>query len=461
MVVPALVDLWSDDLDWRVFAVSAMVTGFVGAMMMLGCRPDRRTPLDTRQAFLLTSSCWFLMSGFGALPFIFSALDLTIAEGVFEAASGITTTGATVLTGLDHAPKGILLWRAILNWLGGLGVIVLAVAILPILRIGGMQLFKMESSDKSDKIRPRIAQVAWSIAAVYMILNVASAVALWATGMSVFDAICHAVAAIATGGFSTSDQSLGKWGAATQWVTTVSMALGGCTFTLLITPWRQGRWVLFRDSQTRWYFGFLAFFSALLAFWQWAVNDMDPFQSLTHACFNVVSIVTSTGFASTDYNAWGGFAQVIFFILLFIGGCTGSTAGGVKVFRWEVLFKLAGVQLKRLLHPHGVFAVDFNRRRISDQVVDSVLGFMVMYFLVFSLFSLALTAVGVDMVTAFSGSAATLGNAGPGVGDIIGPSGTYKPLPDTAKWIMAVEMILGRLELFSVIVLFSRSFWRA
>lgn len=460
MGIPALVDAVSGDPDWRVFGVSALVSLFIGASMALGARPAAPQPLTTRQAFLLTASAWFLLSGFAALPFIFSALDMSVADGVFEATSGFTTTGSTVITGLDDAPKGILLWRGLLNWLGGLGIIVMAVAILPILRIGGMQLFKMESSDKSDKVKPRVAQVASSIAVVYLTFTVISVISMWLTGMTVFEATCHSFAALGTGGFSTSDQSLAKWGAATQWVTIGAMLLGSLPFALFVTPWKHNRWPFLQDSQIRWFLNFVAFFALLLAFWQWAVNDMEPGDALTHATFNVVSVVTTTGFASSDYNAWGGFAQVVFFILLFIGGCTGSTAGGVKVFRWEVLFKLAGVHLKRLLHPHGIFVVDFNKRPIPQTVLDSVLGFVAVFFLTFAIFALGLTVVGMDLISALSGSAQALSNVGPGLGPIIGPAGNFKTVPEAAKWIMSFEMLLGRLELFTVIVLFTRSFWR-
>lgn len=460
MGVPALVDAAYGDSDWQVFAAAGLVTGFIGAGMALGTQPDQRHPLTTRQAFLLTASTWMLLSGFAALPFAFSGLGLGVADAVFEAASGITTTGSTVIVGLDSAPRGILIWRALLNWLGGLGIIVMAVALMPILRIGGMQLFKMESSDKTDKVKPRIAQVSASIAAVYLVFTALATLALWASGMTVFEAICHAFAALGTGGFSTSDASLAHWSQTTQWVTIAAMLVGGSTFTLYISPFKHGLSRVWHDSQMRWYIGFLAFFSLILAFWQWAVNDMDGGDALTHATFNVVSIVTTTGFITTDYDAWGGFAQVSFFILLFIGGCTGSTSGGVKIFRWEVMFKLAGVHLKRLLHPHGVFVIDFNERRIPKPVVTSVLGFTIVYFLTFAIFALALTAVGMDLISAVTGSAQAISNVGPGLGPIIGPVGNYKTVPDLAKWIMSFEMILGRLELFSVLVLFSRAFWK-
>jgi trk system potassium uptake protein TrkH len=460
MGVPALMDAASGDPDWQVFALSGAVSGFIGLGLALGAHPGEHRALSTRQAFLLTASAWVLLSGFAALPFIFSGLDLSVADGVFEATSGVTTTGSTVISGLDHAPRGILLWRALLNWLGGLGFSVMAVAIMPMLRIGGMQLFKMETSDKSDRVKARVSQVVTSIGVVYLTFTALAAIALWLSGMTVFEAACHALAALGTGGFSTSDQSLAHWGAATQWVMVIAMLAGASPFALFVTPWKGKRWPFLHDSQVRWFVNFIGFFALVLAFWQWAFNDMDAGDALTHATFNVVSIVTTTGFVSTDYDAWGGFAQTLFFILLFIGGCTGSTAGGIKIFRWEVLFRLAGVHLKRLLYPHAIFVVDFNRRRIPQPVLDSVLGFVTVFFLTFAVFAITLTATGMDLISAVSGSAQALSNVGPGLGRMIGPAGNYEAIPDSAKWVLAFEMILGRLELFSVIVLFTRSFWR-
>ncbi|MBI5165546.1 MAG: TrkH family potassium uptake protein [Magnetospirillum sp.] len=460
MGLPALVDYVGGDRDWRVFAASAVVTAFIGLIFTLGSRIEGRFSLSSRQAFLLTASAWASTALMGALPFAFSALDLSLTDAVFEATSGITTTGSTVIVGLDRAPKGILLWRALLNWLGGIGIVVLAIAVLPLLRIGGMQLFRMETSDKNNRVRPRVTQVAWSIGAVYLAFTAAAGLALWLTGMTPFDALCHALAALSTGGFSTADASLAHWGAATQWVTILAMILGGSTFTLFVAPWKRDGWPFLHDSQMRWYLGFLGFFSVLVGLWQWASTDMPVDEALRHATFSVVSVTTTSGFASTDYNAWGGFAQTVFFILVFIGGCTGSPAGAIKVFRWEMLFKLAGVHLKRLVHPHGVFIIDFNRQPVSEAVIKSVLGFVVMYFLTFSVFALALTTAGTDVVTALSGSAQALGNAGRGLGEVIGPAGSFKPLSDAAKWLLSAEMLLGRLELFTVFVLFTRAFWR-
>jgi trk system potassium uptake protein TrkH len=459
MGIPAAADFASGESDWQVFLASGLLTGFFGAALAFGSRQEGRLTLATRQAFLLTVSAWVLSAACGALPFMFSKLDLGLADGVFEAMSGLTTTGATVIVGLDHAPRGLLLWRALLQWLGGGGIIVMAVSILPLLRIGGMQLFKMETSDKSERIRPRTSQVATTVTAVYVGFTLLSGLAFWLAGMSVFEAACHAMAALSTGGFSTSDASLGHWGEAAQWVAVASMLVGGSTFTLYVAPWKHGLRVL-DDSQARWYLLFLGAFSTLLALWLWAMNGMAADEAVRHGAFAVVSTVTATGFYTAAWMDWGGFAQVMFFILVFIGGCTGSTSGGIKIFRWEVLFNVAGVHLRRLLHPHGVFVINFNRQPISEQVMRSVLGFVVMYFLTFAGFTVLLAMVGLDLVTALSGSAAALANAGPGLGEIIAPGGSYLPLPDAAKWVLAFEMMLGRLELFGVFVLLGRSFWR-
>ncbi|MBF0306403.1 MAG: TrkH family potassium uptake protein [Alphaproteobacteria bacterium] len=462
MGVPAVVDFVLQDLDWQVFLASGMVTGFAGFVLMFGNRPRGRLNLTTRQAFLFTTSAWVGAAAAGALPFVFSNLEMSVADSYFEAMSGLTTTGATVIVGLDSKPYGILLWRAILHWLGGIGIIVMAVALLPMLRIGGMQLFRMESSDKTEKVKPRVSQIASAILVVYVVLTVVCAVALWAAGMTAFEAICHAMATLSTGGFSTSDGSIGHFESPTiEWIVTVFMAIGGTTFVLFITPWKHNRWSLLYDSQVGWYVTFVLFFSAAVALWYWAVSDVSAHQAVRHATFSVISVVTTTGFAAADYSTWGGFAEVTFFILTFIGGCTGSTSGGIKVFRFQVLFAMAGVHLKRLLHPHGVFVIDFNKQNISDVVVRSVSSFVVLYFVCFAALSLALTMVGLDVVTALTGAATAIGNVGPGLGPIIGPAGNFEPLPDAAKWLLSFGMLLGRLELLTVIVLFLPSFWRS
>jgi trk system potassium uptake protein len=458
MAIPAALDVLSADSDWVVFVIAGLATAFAGGVLALGARPPQgRWRLQTRQAFLLTVSAWVVTALCAALPFIFSELKMSPIDALFEAMSGLTTTGATVIVGLDHAPRGILIWRALLNWLGGFGIIVMTVAILPSLRIGGMQLFLMETSDKNDRVRPRMVKVATAIGLLYGALTLASAVAFWLAGMAPFDALCHGMAALSTGGFSTSDASLARWGAAVQWVAVVSMLVGGSPLPLLIGP---GRRTLLSDTQLRDYLTLLGSAAAALALWHWAGSDATLMDSLRQAAFGVISVATTTGFVAGDFGAWGGFAQVLFFMLAFVGGCTGSTAGGVKMFRWRLLFSLTHLHIKRLLHPHGVFILDYNRRPVSDAVVSSVLAFVVVYFVTFALFTLLLTATGLDLVTALSGSAAALGNVGHGLGDAIGAWGGWWALPSTAKGLLTAEMLVGRLELFTVFVVFTPGFWR-
>ncbi len=460
MGAPLVVDLATDHSEWQAFAFSSMASGFFGLALISANRTVKDPELRIRQAFLVTTGSWLLAGLFGALPFYFGSLRLSPMDAVFETISGITTTGATVITGLDTVPRAILLWRALLQWLGGVGIIVTSVALLPVLRIGGMQLFRMESSDKTEKVKARISQVTSSILLVYALFTLLLSIALMLSDMSPLESVCHAMSALATGGFSTSDQSLEHFGDAAQWICVFGMLIGGVTFTQFVTPWKRGRWSILDDSQVRWYLIIIAGFSLLMTFWNWAMRDLDAYDALRQSVFNVVSIVTTTGFHIGDYDSWGGFAQVAFFTMTFIGGCTGSTAGGIKVFRYEVLFAVTGVHIRRLLHPHGIFVIDFNRIRLTDAVVRSVLGFMMLYFLCFVLLALALTAIGLDVTSALSGAASALANVGPGLGHLIGPGSSYADLPDEAKCLLAFGMLAGRLELATVLILFSKTFWQ-
>lgn len=461
MLIPAAVDLAADHSDWRVFLSSSLVTGFAGAALALAYRGAGERTLTSRQAFLLTVSAWLVVCTFGALPFMFSYRALSMADAFFETMSGLTTTGSTVIVGLDNAPPGILLWRGLLHGLGGVGIVVMAVALLPMLRIGGMQLFRMESSDKTEKVMPRISQVAGGIVVVYAILTAACTLMLWVAGMTPFEAVVHAMSTISTGGFSTSDESVGHFKSPLiEWIITVFMLAGGTTFVLFIAPWRHGRWRLLHDSQVHWFVGGCTIVSLVLGTWLWANSDHDYLTAVRLSAFNAISSITTTGFVSGDYTTWGTFAEVMFFWLLFVGACTGSTAGAIKVFRFQVMFSLTTVQFKRLLHPAGVFLVDFGKQRISDEVVRSVQGFVILYAVSLVVIAALVAAAGVDFVTALSGSATALGNVGPGLGTIIGPAGNFKALPDSAKWLLSLAMLLGRLELLTVLVLFRASFWR-
>ncbi|MDR3437621.1 TrkH family potassium uptake protein [Telmatospirillum sp.] len=460
MAVPLAVDLATTHSEWQAFAFGLMATGFFGLVLIAANRTVCDPNLTIRQAFLVTTVSWVLAGAFGSLPFFFGSQHLSLVDALFETVSGITTTGSTILIGLDRMPPAVLLWRALLQWLGGLGVIVTSVALLPIMRIGGMQLFRMESSDKTDKVKARISVVASGILKVYGIFTLLLMIAFSAAGMTPLEAACHAMSSLSTGGFSTSDQSLGHFGDAARWICVLGMLLGGVTFARFVAPWKRGRWSIFEDSQVGWYLVIIAGFSALLTFWNWSTRDLGPYEALRQSVFNVVSIVTTSGFHTADYDAWGGFAQIAFFSMTFIGGCTGSTAGGIKVFRYEVLFAVTRAQIRRLLHPHGIFVIDFNRLRLTDAVVRSVLGFMMFYFFCFMLLALGLTLVGLDVISSLSGAASALANVGPGLGPVIGPGASYADLPDEAKYLLAFGMLVGRLELATVLILFTKVFWR-
>ncbi len=459
MMIPAVTDAASDHPDWQVFAAAALLTLFVGVSLILTMRSGW-SGFSLRQAFLMTNLAWLVIATFGALPLAFSELELSFTDAFFESMSGVTTTGSTVIIGLDRAPPGILLWRAILQWLGGIGIIVMAVSILPVLQVGGMQLFKVEAFE-TDKVLPRAAQIAGGISIVYVFLTGLAAIILWALGMSGFDAVAHAMTSIATGGFSTSDASIAHFkSAAIDWSICVFMILGSLPFVLYLRALRGDLGAFFRDSQVRVLLSILAIAIGLTTWWLLQNNIADPVTALRHAAFNVISIMTGTGYSSTDFGKWGGFVMALMFVLMFIGGCAGSTTCGIKIFRFIVLFATAKTQILRLMQPSGVFIPYYNKRPIPPAVEESVMGFFFLFMASFVLLAGALGLTGLDFTTAMSGAATSIANVGPGLGNIIGPAGTFKPLPDSAKWIMAGGMLLGRLELFTVLVLLSRRFWR-
>ena len=461
MLVPAMLDARVGHLDWQVFMAAAFVTGFVGAALSITCWGSGEY-LNLRQAFILTTSVWVVTPAFGALPFVFSELNLSYTDAFFEAMSGITTTGSTVISGLESAPPGILIWRALLQWMGGIGIIVTAVAILPLLQVGGMQLFRMESSDASEKVLPRTAQIAGAISIIYLALSLLCAIVYWAAGMPPFEAAAHAMTTIATGGFSTSDLSMGSYDSALIDFTAMTfMIIGSLPFLLYFQVVRGRPLALWRDSQVRWFFAILAAAIGCMTLYQISGNDLPLAQSLRFTAFNVTSIMTGTGYVTDDYGQWGGFAVVLFFFVMFIGGCAGSTSCGIKIFRFQVLYAAAHSQMSRLLQPHGVFVANFNRRPIPDSVMDSVMSFFFLFALSFAVMAVLLSLMGLDFLTAVSGAATAISNVGPGLGDVIGPSGTFAPLPDMAKWLLAAGMLLGRLELLTVMVLFTRTFWRS
>lgn len=466
MFVPMGVDLLYDDRSWQAFAISGVVVTLIGGALATATyspKPDLRA----RGAFVLTVFSWIVLAVLAALPFLLDPVRLSLTDALFEATSGITTTGATVLTGLDDLPKGILLWRAMLQWIGGIGIIVTAMAILPMLGIGGMQLFRLESSDVGEKILPRAQSIALTIAFIYLGLTTACAAAYIWTGMSPFNAVAHAMTTIATGGYSTSDASMGGFmddGA--DIVCMVFMLLGALPFGVYMLMVRRGQIdAPLRDPQVRAFLSVIVMLSLLVLAGMTAAGAQDSELGLLHSlrlsAFNTISIVTGTGYATADYMSWGSLAVGAFFFFMFIGGCAGSTACSIKIFRYQVAIEALRIYLFRMPRPHAIAPMRYGGRPLPDTVVYSVLGYFFLFFITVAATASALSALGLDPVTAWSGAGSAVANVGPGLGDIIGPSGTYQSLPRGAKWILMTGMIVGRLEIITALVVLTPSFWRA
>lgn len=460
MLVPAAVDLFAGHADWQVFAIASAVTVFCGTAMVLATAGPVAA-LSVHQGFLLTTGLWLAAAVAGSVPLMFAELDLNFTDAFFESMSGLTTTGSTVVVGLDQAPPGILLWRGILQWVGGIGFIVVGLAILPFLQVGGMQLFRLESSEKSEKAVPQAKRFALLLLSIYIGLSAACTIALLMAGMSPLEALVHAMATLSTGGFSTSDSSVGHFGSAPiEWIITVFMISGSLPFLLYLRFVQGQPDLLLQDQQVRSYIRFL--FIVIIALTCWMILDqrVPPLEALRTVAFNVTSVVTTTGFASADYTQWGEPVIAVFFLLTFVGGCTGSTSGGLKAFRFDILRLALRNHVHRLIYPHGAFVAAYNGRKVTDDVFTGVLLFMALYVITVAIAGLLLGLMGLDLVTAISGAATAVGNVGPGLGPTIGPAGNFASLPPAAKWVLAIAMLLGRLELFTVLALLARGFWK-
>ncbi|MGD9804102.1 MAG: TrkH family potassium uptake protein [Hyphomicrobiaceae bacterium] len=463
MVLPFVVDLSYGNRDWRAFAIAAAISSAAGVPLTYLNRRALKSGLTLRQAFILTPASWVSVATVGALPLFFSeygSVGGSPANAFFESVSGITTTGATVISGLDDAPPGMLLWRALLQWMGGIGIIASAIAILPALGIGGMQLFRTESSDRSDKALPKLRQIVSAIGVTYLGLTALAALVYWLLGMRPFDAVAHALTSIATGGYSTSDGSFGTWEAnGIQWFATAFMLAGSIPFVLYVR-FVAGDMRALWDQQVKTFLVLGAVVVVLLGLWLALSGQFDIEPAFRHAAFNVVSILTTTGYATTDYASWGNAVIGLFFVLTFVGGCTGSTAGGIKIFRFEIVAIMLRTHFQKLLYPNGVFPRAYAGRPVDDSVVSSVVAFLAVFFICYVVLTIALMAFGLDFLTSASGAATALANVGPGLGDIIGPTGNFESLPNGTKWLLSAGMLLGRLELFTILVLFVPRFWR-
>jgi len=459
MLVPFVTDLVLDTGNAWAFFESAVVTALVGILTSIACSNGVKQRLSIQQTFLMAVGVWLLLPAFGALPFWMGAVQAPYVDAMFEAMSGLTTTGATVFNELDEMPAGLLVWRSMLQWFGGVGIIVVAMVFLPELRVGGMQIFRSEGFDTMGKILPRAAEIARQISIIYLGLTIACIIGYMLVGLSSFDALNHAFTTVSTGGFSTRDASFGAFQGAPEYVSVVFIILASLPFVRYVQILAGSAEPLWRDAQVRAFVGTVAFVTLAISLLRVGLLDEPTEPAFREALFNVTSILSGTGYASTDYQLWGSLAVVVFFFLGLVGGCAGSTCCSIKIFRYQILFSAIVAQVRRIHSPNGLFAVRYEGRTVSEDVLNSVMAFFVMFTVSVGIVSVSLALTGLDVVTSLSGSAAALANIGPGLGDIIGPAGTYESLNDTAKWILTAAMLIGRLELMAVFVLFTRRFW--
>ena len=461
MLIPLAVDLYHGNDHWRSFGTSALIAWGTGVLLALSCANGVRARLTVQQTFLLATAVWVALPLFGAVPFIIGATEARVVDAVFEAMSGMTTTGATVFAGLEDLPEGLLLWRSMLQWFGGVGIIVVAMVFLPELRVGGMQIFRSEAFDTGGKVLPRAAEIAARISAIYVGLTIACHVAYVMVGMDNFEAANHALTTLSTGGFSTSDASFGAFQGVPEYVASVFMVLASLPFVRYVQVASGSAKPLFRDTQVRAFLWIIAVLVAVITAYRIIANDDHAEHAFREAVFNVTSIITGTGYASVDYQLWGAFPVVLFFFIGLIGGCAGSTCCSVKIFRYQLMVAAVRAQIRRIHSPNGIFTPRYDGRPVTAEVLNSVTSFFGVFVVTLGLIAIALGLTGLDFVTALSGAATAIANIGPGLGDIIGPAGNFAALNDAAKWILAFAMLLGRLELLVVLVIFLPRFWRA
>ena len=460
MLVPALLDWLDGSPNWQGMLIAGFLTAAGGGALAQVTAGQGGAGLTRHQAFLLTVLIWVVLPLFGALPFVFGAPLASFTDAFFEAMSGLTTTGATVFTELDAAPRGMLLWRAMLQWYGGVGIVIVAIVFLPVLRVGGMQFFQSEAFDISGETLPRATEIARQLAWVYLGLTFGCFVGYAAAGMTTFDALAHSMTTVSTGGFGTRDSGFALFSPAAQYVAIAFMVLAALPFLRFIQLGRGNPRGLVRDTQIRGFLTIILVVAVAMSLWLVLYGYKPPLGAIRQALFNVTSVITGTGYASDDYYLWGGFPVALFLILPLIGGCTASTSCSAKVFRYQVLLEALKGQLIRIRSPHGVYTLRYQGRPIDPDVISSVMAFFFVFLASIGIWAVLLSLIGLDFVTALSASIAALCNLGPGLGPLIGPAGNFAPLPDVAKWLLSTGMLLGRLEFLSVLVLFVPAFWR-
>ena len=458
MVFPIIIQIIFDELDSS-FIGASLITIIFGTLFFLS-NLDHDKKLSLQNAFLLTALSWLSIAVFSSLPFIFSNLNLSITDSFFESMSGITTTGSTIITDLNSSPKAILLWRALLQWLGGIGIIVMAITLMPIMNVGGMQLFKVSSGDASEKILPKTKEITLRLILIYLILTFLCSFFYNICGMKFFDSLTHSMTTIATGGFSNYNESIGYFNnIKIEIVSMIFIILGSIPFIAYIKFLSGKKNIFYTDTQIKSFIKIIFYSIVILFFYLAIFNKSFSDVSLRSISFNVISILTGTGYVTQNFDNWGSFPLIYFLILMFIGGCAGSTACGIKIFRVQILYLFLKNQLKKIIYPRGIFIIKYDNNNVNEKFMASIIAFIYLYIIIFFIITAMLSLSGLDFTTSISGAATSISNVGPGLGELIGPNGNFSQLPDFSKWILSFGMILGRLELFAILVLFLPSFW--
>ena len=447
--------------SWKGILVASLVNSVIGFILYYNTKDNENKELKRRDGYLIVILSWIAMSLFGMLPYIFTDQISNVPDAFFETVSGYTTTGASILNDIEILDHGILYWRSLTQWIGGMGIIVLAVAILPFLGIGGMQLFVAEAPGVSvDKLQPRIKETAMRLWQIYISFTVVLFFILWAEGMNSFEAVNHAMTTFATGGFSTKNASIGYFEShLIQYTIILFMFISATNFTLTYFAIKLDFKKVFQNEEFRIYSSFIIFLTAIVFITLYLIDSSYAEETFRSALFSVVSIITTTGFTTVDFTGWTEFITILFFILMFFGASAGSTSGGIKIVRHVVLLKNSYIELKKQLHQQGVFILRFNNSKVPQSVVTNILAFMMLYVVIFSIGSVIMTLMGVDFITAIGSVAATLGNIGPGIGDV-GPASNFSSIPDAGKYFLSLLMLIGRLELLTFLLILTPAFWK-
>jgi len=460
MLIPALFDLLNNNEEWSVFASTGIISFLMGITIVLAFK-NRDIKIGSKETFLLSVLSWIFLAAISALPLYLSNLNLSYTDAFFEATSGITTTGSTILLNIEDASKGILIWRSILQWLGGVGIIVMAVAALPLLHMSGFQLFFSEQAEPSDKLKERVKNVATSIIIIYGIFTFICALLLNIVGMPLFDSICHAMTTIATGGYSTQNNSIGYYDSLPiEIVIILGMIMASLPFILFVKMYNNDIKSIFLDKQVKGFFLLLLLSIFIIAIWLNTKLNMSFIEAIRVSTFNVISIITGTGYSTEDFSKWGGFAIGLLFIFMLIGGCTGSTTGGIKIFRIQILFKVIAQQIQKIIRPHQIVKITYSKALIDDKTTLSILALIFLFIVSVFIIAALLYFMGLDLLTSFSAAATSIAVVGPGLSHEIGPSGNFSLLPNQAKWVLSAAMIIGRLEFLAVLILIMPSFWK-